>query len=68
MSLAKAKEALIAYAVTRHFDKTGTDAKLSNFNTLVASRFLKNNMSTAFNNEAVLILKNNNIGGDCIAE
>jgi hypothetical protein len=38
------------------FDKTGTDAKLSNFNILVASMFLNNNMSTAFNNEAVLII------------
>lgn len=50
------------------FDKIGDNAKLVNFNTLVASRFLKNGMSSVFDNGITLILKNNNLGGDCIAE
>lgn len=49
------------------FDKVGYDTSLVDYNMFVASRFLENNMSLAFNNDVTIILKNNEIGGDCIA-
>ncbi len=49
------------------FDRTVSNAKTIGYHTLVVSRFLNNGMSVAFNNDVVLILKNNNLGGDCIA-
>ena len=51
------------------FDKVSRQQVLAQYNLLIASEMLKNSyMSKVFENEAVVILKNNNIGADCIEE
>ena len=50
------------------FDKASRQQVLAQYNLLIASELLKKGMTKAFENEVVVILKNNNIGGDCIEE
>ena len=51
------------------FDKTSRAEVLVQYNLLIASELLKNDyIKSAFENKEVLILKNNNIGADCIEE
>lgn len=51
------------------FDKVSRQQVLAEYNLMIASELLKKGyISKVFDNNFVLILKNNNIGGDCIAE
>lgn len=51
------------------FDKASRQQALAQYNLLVASELLKKDyISRVFENSVVVILKNNNAGGDCIEE
>ena len=51
------------------FDKVSRQDVLAQYNLLIASELLKNDrINAVFDNEVVVILKNNNVGGDCIEE
>ena len=50
------------------FDKVSRQQVFAQYNLIIASELLKKGMARAFENEVVVILKNNNIGGDCIEE
>jgi len=50
------------------FDKVSRQQALAQYNILLASEMLKKDASIVFENEAVIILKNNNVGADCIEE
>lgn len=51
------------------FDKMSRQQALAQYNLLIASGLLKNNFtSVVFENQVLIILKNNNIGADCIEE
>ena len=51
------------------FDKVSRQQVLAQYNLLIASELLKKDYVTkVFENEVVIILKNKNIGGDCIEE
>src|SRR3989338_2604363 len=51
------------------FDKASRQQALAQYNLLIANELLKNNFtSVAFENHVLVILKNNNVGADCIEE
>lgn len=51
------------------FDKVSGQQVLAQYNLLIASELLKKDyISRVFENEVIVILKNNNIGADCIEE
>ena len=51
------------------FDKVSSQQVLAQYNLLIANELLKNNFtSVAFENHVLVILKNNNVGADCIEE
>lgn len=51
------------------FDKVSRQPVLAQYNLLIASELLrKSYIKSVFENEAVVVLKNNNIGADCIEE
>ena len=50
------------------FDKVSRQQVLAQYNTLIASEMLKKDAQIVFENEAVVILKNNRVGADCIEE
>jgi len=41
---------------------------LAQYNVLIASEMVKKNASVVFENDVVIILKNNMLGADCIEE
>ena len=51
------------------FDKVSRQSALAQYNLLIASDLIKKDyINPVFENEIVVILKNNNIGADCIEE
>ena len=50
------------------FDKVSGQPALTQYNLLIANEMLKKGLGKAFENEVVVVLKNNEIGGDCIEE
>ena len=50
------------------FDKVSRQNVLAQYNLLIANGMLKKGAEVVFENEAVVILKSNNVGGDCIEE
>ena len=50
------------------FDKASRQQALAQYNLLIASQMLKKNADIAFENGMVVVLKNNNVGGDCIEQ
>ena len=50
------------------FDKTSREPVLAQYNSLIANAMLVKNAQIVFENDAVIILKNNNFEGDCIEE
>ena len=48
-------------------DKSMPQQVLVQANSYLFQKFIKANMTVAYDNAAVMILKNNNIGGDCLA-
>lgn len=50
------------------FDKESRQPVLAQYNSIIANQMLKKNAQIVFENNAVVILKNNNAGGDCIEQ
>lgn len=50
------------------FDKVSMQPVLAQYNAIIANQMFKKNAEVAFENDAVVILKNNNPGGDCIEQ
>ena len=50
------------------FDKVSRQNVLAQYNLLIANEMLKKGAEVVFENEAVVVLKSNNVGGDCIEE
>jgi len=50
------------------FDKVSRQEVLAQYNLLIASEMLKKDAEVVFENEVVVVLKNNNVGDDCIEE
>ena len=50
------------------FDKVSRQDVLAQYNLLIANEMLKKGAEVVFDNNIVIILKNNNIGDDCIEE
>ncbi len=50
------------------FDKVSRQPALAQYNLIIANQMLSKNASIVFENDMVAILKNNNVGGDCIEE
>ena len=50
------------------FDKVSRQQVLAQYNVLIASEMVKKNASVVFENDVVIILKNNMLGADCIEE
>ncbi|MCH8329190.1 MAG: hypothetical protein IIB81_02230 [Nanoarchaeota archaeon] len=50
------------------FDKVSRQDALAQYNILIASEMLKKDAQIVFENDAVIILKNNQVGDDCIEE
>jgi hypothetical protein len=50
------------------FDKVSREPVLAQYNLLIANTMLGKNAQIVFENDAVVILKNNNVDGDCIEE
>jgi len=50
------------------FDKVSRQEVLAQYNLLIANEMLKKGAEVVFDNGVVVILKNNNIGADCIEE
>ena len=51
------------------FDKVSRQEALAQYNIIIAQELLKNDfIDVAFDNQFVVILKNNDVGVDCIEE
>ena len=50
------------------FDKISRQQALAQYNLLIANEMLQKGSQVVFDNEAVVIIKNNNLKGDCIEE
>ena len=50
------------------FDKASRQKILADYNLLIANDMLKRGSQKVFENDVVIILKNNKVGGDCIEE
>lgn len=50
------------------FDKVSRQEALVQYNLLIANEMLKNGAEVVFENEVAVVLKNNNVGADCIEE
>jgi len=50
------------------FDKVSRQNVLAQYNLLIANGMIEKGAEVVFDNEVVVILKNNNVGGDCIEE
>ena len=50
------------------FDKVTRQPVLAQYNLLIADDMLKKGSQKVFENEVVIVLKNNKVGGDCIEE
>ena len=50
------------------FDKVSRQEVLAKYNLLIANEMLAKGAQRVFENEVVVVLKNNNVGGDCIEE
>ncbi len=50
------------------FDKVSSNQILAKFNLLIVNELINKGAQISFQNDFVLILKNNNVGGDCIEE
>ncbi|MCH8004061.1 MAG: hypothetical protein IH934_05525 [Nanoarchaeota archaeon] len=50
------------------FDKVSRQPVLAQYNILIANEMIKKDAQIVFDNEAVVILKNNRLGADCIEE
>ncbi len=50
------------------FDKMSAQPVFAQYNLIIANQMLKKDAEIAFENDEVVILKNNNVGGDCIEQ
>ena len=50
------------------FDKASRQPVLAQYNLLIANEMLAKGAQKVFENQVVVVLKNNNVGGDCIEE
>ncbi len=50
------------------FDKVSRQEVFAQYNILIANEMIKKDAQIVFENDAVVILKNNNVGADCIEE